>query len=138
MILRNDKGQVTAFVCSRPAKCAYCDEKSSVLCDFVKADGKTCDAKMCRKHSWNPLDDPKADYCRMHRRVLEAPSRDEALKSDAAKRKRSTLVYFAESKYSGYCRDRDCSTRWSQGEPCYWDRETRDVFCVECGEGMGG
>ena len=76
------------------------------------------------------------DYCRHHRRIIEGAARDEKLKAERHKAKRPTLIFFAQSKYDGYCRDKDCGGRWSKGEACYWDSQTREVFCVECGELM--
>lgn len=96
--------------------------------------GEELDESLCKLHAWTPQ--IGQDYCRHHRRIIEGAARDEKLKAERHKAKRPTLIFFAQSKYDGYCRDKDCGGRWSKGEACYWDSQTREVFCVECGELM--
>ena len=136
MIKRNESGEPIAVICSRPSRCAYCEKVHTKLCDFVKADGKTCDTPMCAAHAWRPDANNDADYCRPHRRQMEEPMREEKRKAELMAKKRGTLIYFAQSKYGGACREKDCGGRWEQGEPCWWDSQTREAFCVECGDLM--
>lgn len=42
------------------------------------------------------------------------------------------LIFIARSKYDGHCRE--CGATWQQGEKCYWNPRTREVFCEECGD----
>ena len=122
----------TVIVCSRPKRCSYCDAPHTKLCDGEKGAGKTCDVPLCDKHTWHP--DFGKDYCRMCRRKIEGPSREEQRQLEMASRKRDTLIFFAQSKYDGWCREKDCGAKWKQGDPMYWDSKTREVFCAECGE----
>jgi len=136
-ILRDDQGNVIAFICSRPSRprrCSYCDNRSTKLCDFALSTGKTCDAPLCNTHTYSPAFEK--DYCRSHRRKMEEPARAEQRKLEMQAKQRDTLIFFARSKYAGRCRDKDCCARWKEGEPMYWDRETREVFCNKCGEIM--
>lgn len=135
-ILRNEKGEVTAIVCSRPTKkrCTFCGQYFTEynLCDYEIGNGKTCDAVMCGRCTWSP--EKGKDYCRMHRRKIEEPQREERHKRDLTARKRDTLVFFTKSRYASFCREKDCSNRWEKDDPCYWDSQTREVFCTDCGE----
>lgn len=72
----------------------------------------------------------------MCRRKIEGAARDEQRKAELAKKKSNTLIFFAQSKYDGYCREKDCGAKWREGEPMYWDSATGAVYCVECGELM--
>jgi hypothetical protein len=138
MILRNDKGEVVGIVCQRGVKrCMYCGGPCEKLCDHPTGAGKkTCSVPMCKTHSWQPPGQPDTDYCRPHRRQYEAPARAEQMKSEIEAKKRTTLVFIAHSKYRGWCRDKDCGATWGEGDPCYWDSQTREVFCEECGAQM--
>lgn len=124
------------IVCSRTPKkhCAYCDRDSSKLCDYKLKSGKTCDSPMCAIHTWSP--EPDKDYCRHHREKIEAPERAAKRAAEIAENMRDSLIFIAHSKYSGFCRDKDCGARWDQGDPMYWDSKTREVFCADCGELM--
>jgi len=125
------------IICSRgPAKkrCAYCERDSSKLCDYPLKSGKTCDSPMCTLHTWSP--EPNTDYCRHHRAKIEEPEREAKLKAEKAAKQRDSLIFIAQSKYPGSCKDKDCGARWDAGDPMYWDKETREVFCAECGEMM--
>lgn len=124
---------VTIFACSRPAQCTYCEQRSVALCDHPTAKG-TCSAPMCAKHRWRPNAGRDQDFCRIHRRRLESASRAERAISE--KKTIPTLMRFTESKYPGYCRDKDCNASWQAGDPCWWDKETRLVYCDECGEAL--
>lgn len=138
MIRRDEQGNVTAIICSRPKKqkCAYCDELSTKLCDHPKDGGGTCDAPMCWRHAWQPPGDLDHDYCRIHRRKMEGPEREAQRKAELEAKKRDTLIFISDSKYAGQCREKDCGALWKAGEPCYWDVRTKEVFCVECGDLM--
>ncbi len=60
-----------AIICSRnePRKrCAYCQEWSTILCDFPIGNGKTCDRPTCRTHAKNV--GPNRDYCEEHARAV--------------------------------------------------------------------
>lgn len=133
-VLRNEKGEMTAIVCSRPSKCSYCEKPSMKLCDFKLESGKTCDAPMCGLHTWSP--DFDTDYCRLHRRKMREPELEEKRKAELAAKKRETLIFFAHSKYAGFCREKDCGAKWQVGDQMYWDSKTKEVFCAECGELM--
>src|SRR5262245_16905025 len=137
--LKDDKGEVIAIMCSRPRKkrCAYCDRQSERLCDHPVGDkGKTCDTPMCALHAWQPPGTADTDYCRTHRRKVEGPEREAKRREEMEAKKRDTLRFMRASNYGGYCREKDCGAKWEKGEPCYWDSQTREVFCVECGELM--
>lgn len=129
-----NSGQVTTIICRRPQKCAYCDQSSATLCDFSRGDEKTCDTPMCKLHTWSP--ESGKDYCRFHRRQLQEPMREANRRAEVAARKRDSLIFIAQSKYSGFCREKDCGAKWDQGESMFWDSKTREVFCTECGELM--
>jgi hypothetical protein len=61
-----------AIVCSRSrkaAKCQFCQEPHTRLCDYPVAPGKTCDAKLCGWHAHRV--GPEKDYCPTH--AKEAP-----------------------------------------------------------------
>lgn len=131
---RDEKNDVTAIVCREAKRCSYCERPSAKPCDFEVSPEKTCDAPLCSLHTYTP--EPGKDYCRMHRRKLQEPEREAKRKAELEAMKRDTLIFFAQSKYSGWCREKDCGAKWQQGEPCYWDSKTREVFCVECGELM--
>lgn len=153
-VIRDERGQVTAIVCGRAKPCAYCERAHTRLCDFTLASGKTCDTPMCSGHAWQPvwnkdeavkgiLEQGKSlnevlsqDYCRVHRRKIEGGEREENRKAELAAKKRDTLIFIACSKFSGYCKEKDCSAKWAQGDPMYWDSKTRETFCSECGEMM--
>lgn len=135
-IIRNQQGEVIAIVCSRPKRCSYCMKPGTQLCDAPKESGGTCDAPICGLHAWHPAGEVEKDYCRAHRRKLEGAEREERRKAELKAKQRNTLIFFSQSKYDGYCREKDCGTRWEQGEPCYWDSKTREVFCQECGQLM--
>jgi len=89
---------------------------------------------MCTLHTWSP--EPNTDYCRHHRAKIEEPEREAKLKAEKAAKQRDSLIFIAQSKYPGSCKDKDCGARWDAGDPMYWDKETREVFCAECGEMM--
>jgi hypothetical protein len=133
-ILRDQSGNVTAIICSRPKRCSYCEKQSVKLCDYKLDSGKTCDAPMCVLHTWSP--DFDTDYCRIHRRKMQEPVLEEKRKAELAAKKRDTLIFFAHSKYAGYCREKDCGAKWQEGDQMYWDSKTKEVFCAECGELM--
>lgn len=134
MIKRDEQGNVTAIVCSRPKKCSYCQNNSVALCDYPKSDGKTCDAPLCQMHRWHPKIDEDKDYCRIHRRKIEEPTREASVE----KKRIPDLVFIASSKYSGYCREKDCGARWSEGDKMWWDSKTKLVYCDECGTELSG
>jgi|SRR5882672_11328 len=117
---------------SAPKKCAYCHRDSSKLCDYPLKAGGTCSSPMCAAHAWSPK--PGTDYCRHHREKIEAPERE--VKRKAATKQRDSLIFIPQSKYSGRCRDKDCGQAWDVGDPMFWDKETREVFCEACGEMM--
>lgn len=133
-IIRDETGNVIAIVCSRPKRCAYCDRSSTKLCDYPKTEGKTCDTAMCNAHAWSP--EPGKDYCRLHRRQLQGAETEAKRKAELEAKKRNTLIFIARSKYAGVCRDKDCGVHWSEGDPCWWDSKTKEVFCNDCGELM--
>lgn len=137
-VLRNESGQVTAIICGRSPKkkCAYCENHGTQLCDWENASGGTCDESICRLHAWHPPGEPNKDYCRLHRRLIEGDAREEKRKAELAAKKREGLVFIAQSKFPGSCKDKDCGARWEKGDPMYWDKQTREVFCVECGDLM--
>ena len=54
-------------------------------------------------------------------------------KAELEAKKRASLIFIAQSKYSGFCREKDCGSRWQQGDPMYWDKITHEVFCAACG-----
>lgn len=70
---KDPKGEVIAqgFICTsgKTKRCQWCSEKMTKLCDF-QIRKRTCDAKMCDKHS-NPVGENK-DYCPNH--TQRAPS----------------------------------------------------------------
>ena len=68
---------------------------------------------------------------------MEGPEREAKRNAELEAKKRPSLIFIADSKYDGYCREKDCGARWKAGEGMYWDTRTREVFCVECGELMG-
>lgn len=129
-VLRDEAGRVTAIVCSRPRqkRCVYCGKPSDKLCDGEIGGGKTCDKPMCGGCAFHV--EPDSDYCKMHRPGLE---KVEKPKPRAAE---PDLIFIARSKYPGKCKEKDCQTRVEVGEPVYWDPETRQVYCQECGELM--
>ncbi len=64
-------GGGTAIVCSRghavrrfSQKCAYCQNESSLLCDFKVGEGKTCDKPICKRCSVHVGEN--LDHCRIH------------------------------------------------------------------------
>ena len=132
MIKLNESGEPVVIICSRPSRCAYCEQVHTKLCDFVQ-DGKTCDTPMCAAHAWRPDANKDVDYCRLHHRH-EEKRRDEL----AAKKRstRGTLIYFPRAQFSGTCREEDCGARWEHSEPCWWNKHTGEEFCVECGDLM--
>ncbi|MCI0393273.1 MAG: hypothetical protein MOB07_31475 [Acidobacteria bacterium] len=135
-VIRNEAGDITMFICSRPNKkrCLYCTDQHTVLCDGPMGAGKTCSTPMCGVHTWSP--EPEKDYCRQCRRKIEAPEREAKRLAELEARKRETLIFIAQSKFAGTCKDQDCGARWEQGQPMYWDKQTRETFCSECGELM--
>jgi len=136
--LTDEKGDVIAIICSRPRqkRCAYCEKPSAKLCDGPKTGSKTCDTPMCSLHAWQPPGHPDFDYCRMCRRKVEEPEREAARTAELEAKKRDTLIFIADSKYGGTCKEKDCGARWEAGQPIYWDVRTREAFCVECGDLM--
>jgi len=89
---------------------------------------------MCATHTWSP--EPEKDYCRIHRRQIEGPKREEQRKAELSANKRDSLIFIADSKYAGVCKEKDCGARWKAGDSIYWDQKTREAFCEECGELM--
>lgn len=139
VIKRDDTGQFTTIICSRTKRCTYCDKPHVRLCDYPRNDpndGKTCDTPMCAIHSWKPEPGVDKDYCRFHRRIVEGPLREQKRKEELAANKRDTLVFIAHSKYAGFCKEKDCGAKWEEGEPMFWDTQTRQVYCNECGEAL--
>ena len=132
-IRRDESGNVT-IVCSRPQKCVYCGGPSDRLCDYLMGTGKTCDQPMCSKHSFRSHAKPDTDFCRLHQRLIQQPERE--AKAKAERTKDPDLIFIAKSKYAGWCREKDCGSKWDEGEPMYWNPKTRLVFCSECGESM--
>lgn len=122
------------IVCSRSANCAYCHRTHSKLCDAPLDKGGTCDTPLCAIHTWSP--EPGKDYCRTHHAKIVEPAIKAKIKAEREANKRSTLIFIAHSRYPGLCRDKDCGARWERDDPCYWDTETREVFCEACGEQM--
>ncbi len=136
-VLRNEQGEVMAIVCGRGAKkCAYCDGKGTQLCDYEFAGGGTCDTPICGLHTWHPGGDLTVDMCRVHRRIIEGPERNAKRKAELAAKKRDTLIFIAQSKYAGRCKEKDCGGTWEKGDGMFWDSKTRETFCSECGELM--
>jgi hypothetical protein len=125
--------------CGRGAvkKCAYCEEPQQHLCDYTLVGGSTCDTPMCARHAWWP-GNGKEDFCRTHRRIIEGKDRDAKHLAELEAKKRDTLIHFDRSKYPGKCRDKDCGATWEAGDPMWWDRETKEVFCNDCGDLMSG
>lgn len=48
-------------------KCVVCGAPNAYLCDYPVADGKTCDAPLCWRHTWKPDQDKDIDYCPAHK-----------------------------------------------------------------------
>lgn len=63
-----------AIVCTRgrakTKRCSHggCFAKGALLCDFKLANGRTCDAPICKKHSTHT--GPDTDYCLPHAHVM--------------------------------------------------------------------
>lgn len=79
--IKNKDGQTIggAIVCSRgarPKKCAFCRAKSVALCDAPVANGKTCDAPMCRRCATNV--EFNVDLCPPHATAKADVKADEA------------------------------------------------------------
>lgn len=128
----------TFIACGRkPVKtCAYCDNLGTQLCDWENASGGTCDENMCRLHVYKPSGEPKKEYCRLHQRLIEGPAREAQRKAELATKKRDGLIFIAQSKFDGRCKEKDCGARWEAGDPMFWDKESREVFCDDCGQMM--
>ena len=128
-VLRDESGRVTAIICSRPRqkRCTYCGKPSDKLCDGDKGGGRTCDKPMCGGCAFHV--EPDSDYCKMCRPGMEKAGQAQALTEP-------DLIFIAQSKYPGRCREKDCQTRIEVGDPVYWNPETRAVFCNECGDLM--
>lgn len=135
MIRHDPATGVTLFACARPQKCQYCNEASTILCEHPMPAG-TCDTPLCANHAWKPNVAENKHYCRMHRRRIEEAGRAEQAHAEKEKKAISTLIHFPESKYSGFCKDKDCSASWQAGDPCWWDRETRLTYCEDCGDAL--
>lgn len=75
-------GEDRVFICgirkSAPPKCFYCKDgtRSTVLCDYKLADGRTCDIPCCSGHAKHVGTD--LDYCLDHQRLVEHTA-DQAL-----------------------------------------------------------
>ncbi len=67
-------GDANAIVCTRGRskgkRCSHggCFRVHTVLCDFKLANGKTCDAPLCKAHAHHTGDD--TDYCLPHAEVM--------------------------------------------------------------------
>ena len=51
----------------RAPRCAYCNEKSTKLCDHPIGGGRTCDKPMCNLHATRGSK-PNTDFCREHKK----------------------------------------------------------------------
>lgn len=120
-----------AIACSRQPKkpCSYCERPGQYLCDFELSSGKTCDAPMCKLHTFAAA--PGKDHCRIHARQVKA-----ADAPPVEKEKRATIVFLARSKFGGRCKVRGCQNRWEAGDPIFWDTEIKEAYCEDCGSSL--
>ena len=51
-------------------KCVVCGAPDAYLCDYPVADGKTCDAPLCWRHTYKPDKEKDIDYCPEHRDLV--------------------------------------------------------------------
>ena len=69
-----ENGKVVGFCCSRGRRkgCVVpgCKRPATLLCDFPKGNGKTCDAPICEHHALHVGDN--LDYCPNHENSKEA------------------------------------------------------------------
>jgi hypothetical protein len=68
LTIQTKHGPFTAFICGgpKPKLCPFCHGAYVArLCDFKKADGKTCDVRMCEGCATNV--GAGMDYCPTHK-----------------------------------------------------------------------